>query len=64
MRGKLAERQEAMKKKLIAARETFRNCAFREECCRDNPELDPEFCSRCSASELQKRIRRSRPATN
>ena len=64
MRAKLAERQAAMRKKLSAARETFRNCAFREECVRENPEIDPEFCSRCSASTLQKRIRRSRPSSN
>ena len=64
MRGKLAERQAAMKKKLTAARETFRNCAFREDCCRENPDLDPDSCSRCSASALQKRIRRTRPSPN
>jgi hypothetical protein len=63
MRAKLAERQAAMKKKLMAARETFRNCAFREECIHENPEIDPEFCSRCSASTLQRKIR-SRSATS
>jgi hypothetical protein len=56
MRAKLAERQATMKAKLVAARETFRNCAFRDECLHTNPELDPEFCSRCSASTLQKKI--------
>ena len=64
MRAKLAERQAAMKAKLMAARETFRHCAFREECIHENPEIDPEFCSRCSASALQKRIRRARPSPN
>jgi len=61
MRAKLAERQAAMKKKLMAARETFRNCAFHDDCRQKNPELDPEFCSRCSASTLQRKIR-SHPA--
>ena len=64
MRAKLAQRQAAMRKKLMAARETFRNCAFRDDCLRENPELDPEFCSRCSASTLQKKISRSHSATN
>ena len=63
MRAKLAERQAAMKAKLMAARETFRNCAFRDDCLHENPDLDAEFCSRCSASRLQKKIRRTRPAS-
>jgi hypothetical protein len=64
MRRNLAERQEALKKKLLAARETFRRCAFRENCCRENPEIDPESCSRCSANALQERIRRSSASSN
>lgn len=64
MRRNLAERQAVMKKKLVAARETFHNCAFREECWQENPELDPESCSRCSATALAERIRRSRPSSN
>lgn len=64
MRRNLVERQAAMRKKLLAARETFHLCAFREECCRENPELDPEFCSRCSAAALEERIRRSRSSSN
>ncbi len=64
MRRHLAERQAAMKKKLLAARETFHHCAFREECCKEHPGLDPEFCTRCSATELEERIRRSRASSN
>jgi hypothetical protein len=64
MRRNLAERQAAMKKKLLAARETFHHCAFREECCQENPALDPESCSRCSAAALEERIRRSRSSSN
>lgn len=59
MRAKLAERQQAMRKKLLAARETFKYCAFRQDCLDENPEMDSESCSRCSPSALQDKIRRS-----
>jgi hypothetical protein len=62
MRRNLAERQAAMKRKLLAARETFRNCAFREQCSQEHSDFDPESCSRCSASTLQKRITRAHSA--
>ncbi len=60
MRKNLAERQAKMKAKLTAARETFRNCAFRRQCSEEKPSLDAEFCKRCSASTLAERIRRRR----
>jgi hypothetical protein len=60
MRGNLAERQEAMKKKLLAARETFKNCAFRDICCEEDETINPEDCSRCSPAILQELVRRSR----
>ncbi len=63
MRRHLAERQEAMKKKLLAARETFKNCAFRETCLEVGETDDPESCSRCSPSRLQELVRRSRYPT-
>jgi hypothetical protein len=53
-----------MKKKLLAVRETFQHCAFREECCQEHPELDAESCSRCSVAALEERIRRSRSSSN
>jgi hypothetical protein len=64
MRRKLAERQEAMKKKLLAARETFQNCAFRDTCCEPGETTSPEACSRCSPLQLQKLVRRSRISSN
>lgn len=64
MRRNLAERQAAMKKKLLAARETFQHCAFRDQCCQENPGLDSESCTRCSAAELEERIRRLRFSSN
>jgi hypothetical protein len=64
MRGKLAERQQAMKKKLLAARETFRNCAFRDTCCGEGETVDPEACSRCSPVRLQELVRRSRSSSS
>ena len=57
MRKNLAARQEAMRKKLLAARETHQHCAFRENC-EHNPSGDPELCSRCSPSTLRDIIRR------
>lgn len=60
MRGNLAERQAKMKKKLVDARETFRNCAFRDICCEGKEEVDPESCSRCTPDMLQELIRRSK----
>jgi hypothetical protein len=51
-------------KKFLAARETFRNCAFREECCQENPGIEPESCTRCPATQLEERIRRSGPSSN
>ena len=62
MRGKLAERQAAMKKKLSAARETFRNCAFRPICCEHDPGAEPESCNRCSPEKLQQLLRRTDPS--
>jgi hypothetical protein len=59
MRRDLAERQEAMKKNLLAARETFRNCAFRDSCCEPGEITSPEACNRCSPRQLQKLVRRS-----
>ena len=59
MRAKLAERQQAMRKKFLAARETFKYCAFRQDCLKENPEIDSESCSRCSPSALRHKIRRS-----
>ena len=60
MRRNLAQRQAAMKKKLLAARETFRHCAFRPMCVEENAKVDPEFCGRCSERALQERLRRFR----
>jgi hypothetical protein len=60
MRRNLAERQEAMRKKLLAARETFKNCAFRDTCHEEGETSDPESCSRCSPVRLQELVRRSR----
>ncbi len=57
MRSNLAERQEEMKKRLLAARETFKHCAFRDLCGAD---AEPEFCKRCAESTLQELLRRSR----
>jgi hypothetical protein len=59
MRAKLGERQQAMRKKLLAARETFKYCAFRQDCLKENPEMDSESCSQCSPSILQGKIPRS-----
>jgi hypothetical protein len=59
MRRNLAERQEAMKKKLLAARETFKNCAFRDTCHEEGEAGDPESCSRCAPNRLQELVRRS-----
>jgi hypothetical protein len=64
MRAKLAERQQAMKKKLLAARETFKNCAFRDTCREKDETSDPEACSRCSPAKLQELVRRSRSSSN
>jgi hypothetical protein len=64
MRSKLAERQQAMKKKLLAARETFRNCAFRDTCSEESETLDPEACSRCSPARLQELVRHSRSSSS
>jgi hypothetical protein len=60
MRRNLAERQEAMKKRLLAARETFRHCAFRDTCCETEEEIHPEDCSRCSPARLEELVRRLR----
>ena len=64
MKAKLAERQQAMRKKLLAARETFKYCAFRQDCLKENPEIAPESCNRCSPSTLQHKIRRSSLSPN
>jgi hypothetical protein len=60
MRKNLAERQAAMKKRLVAARETFWNCAFRPMCLAQNVKTNPESCRRCSESTLQELLRSSR----
>jgi hypothetical protein len=59
MRSNLAARQQAMKRKLLAARETFRNCAFRDTCCAEDKTIDPGACSRCSPARLQELVSRS-----
>jgi len=64
MRRKLAERQEAMRKKLLAARETFKNCAFRDTCSEPGETTSPEACSRCSPRQLQELVRRSRSSSS
>jgi hypothetical protein len=60
MRKNLAERQAKMKKRLVDARETFRNCAFHDICCEEKGPVDPDTCNRCSATTLEQMIRRSR----
>ncbi len=51
-----------MRNKLLAARETFRNCAFRS-LCNEGAKTDPESCSRCSEPQLQKLVRRFRSSS-
>ena len=62
MRKNLTERQARMKQRLLAARETFHHCAFRPMCVAENPNADPEFCSRCSENKLQERLRQVKNA--
>ncbi|MGA7458889.1 MAG: hypothetical protein WBW69_01590 [Candidatus Korobacteraceae bacterium] len=62
LRKNLAERQAAMKTRLLAARETFWHCAFRPMCVERDPKAEPESCRRCAESTLQKLVRRSRPS--
>jgi hypothetical protein len=60
MRKYLAERQAKMKKRLLDARETFRNCAFHDLCYQEKDPFDPDSCHRCSPATLEQMIRRSR----